>query len=52
MGKQAYKLKLPKKWRLHNVFHMSLLEQDTTKKERVKKLPELDAGNNSKEYKI
>ena len=27
--KQAYKLELPKKWRIHNVFHMSLLEYDT-----------------------
>ena len=32
VGKQAYKLKLPKKWRIHNVFHVSLLEQDITKK--------------------
>ena len=32
VGKQAYKLELPKKWRIHNVFHMSLLEQDTTRK--------------------
>ncbi len=30
--KQAYKLELPKRWRIHDVFHMSLLEQDTTKK--------------------
>ena len=30
--KQAYKLELPKKWRIYNVFHVSLLEQDTTKK--------------------
>ena len=52
VGKQAYKLKLPKKWRIHNVFHMSLLEQDTTKKERVKKIPELDVGNDSKEYEV
>ena len=39
---------------MHNVFHMSLLEQDTTRKERVneqvKKL-ELEAGN-SKEYEV
>ena len=31
VDKQAYKLKLPKKWRIHNVFHVSLLEQNTTK---------------------
>ena len=30
--KQAYKLELPKRWRIYNVFHMSLLEQDTTRK--------------------
>ena len=39
---------------MHNVFHMSLLEQDTTRKERVdkqmKKL-ELEASN-SKEYEV
>ncbi len=26
VGKQAYKIELPKKWRLHDVFHVSLLE--------------------------
>ena len=31
---------------------MSLLEQDTTKKERVEKIPESDAGDNSKKYKV
>ena len=30
VGKQAYKLKLPKKWRIHNIFHISLLEQNIT----------------------
>ena len=54
VGKQAYKLKLPKQWRMYDVFYLSLLEQDTTKKEqvdkRVKKL-KLEAGD-SKEYKV
>ena len=31
---------------------MSLLEHNTTKKERVKKVPKLDNGNESKKYKI
>ena len=52
VDKQAYKLQLPKKWRIYNVFHVSLLGQDTTKKEWVKKVRELDAGDNSKEYKV
>ena len=52
MGKQAYKLKLSKKWIINNVFHMALLEHDTTRKERVdKNVIELDAGN-SKEYEV
>ena len=33
VGKQAYKLKLLKRWRMYNVFHVSLLKQNTTKKE-------------------
>ncbi len=59
VGKQTYKLELPTKWKIHDVFHMSLLEQDTTRKERVdnKALPEpekeleFEAGGN-KEYEI
>ena len=53
--KQAYKLELPTKWRIHNVFYVSLLEQDITKKRRVDKaLPEpkkeleFEAGDNKK----
>ena len=48
--KQAYKLKLPKKWRIHDVFHVSLLEQNTTRKRRVDKTTQLDfkAGDNEK----
>ena len=52
VGKQAYKLKLPKKWRIHDVFHISLLEQDTTKKGRVNDMQlEFRAGDN-KEYEV
>ena len=37
---------------MHNVFYMSLLEQDTTRKRRVdEKAMELDAGDNE-EYKM
>ena len=52
--KQAYKLELPKKWKIYDVFHLSLLEKDTTKKERVheENVEELDAGDNSREYKV
>ena len=53
--KQAYKLELPKKWRVHDVFDVSLLEQDTAKKARVddENTAELDAGDNeSREYKV
>ncbi len=49
--KQTYKLELPTKWKIHDVFHVSLLEQDTTRKRRVDKaLPEpekeFEAGDN------
>ena len=56
VGKQAYKLELPKKWRIHDVFHVSLLEQDTTRKgwvdKKVRQM-EFDAGDNdSGEYEV
>ena len=52
--KQVYKLELPRKWRIHNIFHVSLLEQDTTKKEQVdEKVTELDfKAGDSEEYEI
>ena len=48
------KLELPKKWRIHNVIHISLLEQDTTRKGRVheENVEELDASDNSGEYEV
>ena len=57
VGKQAYKLELPRKWRIHDVFYMSLLEQNTTRKGRVDKnviqLTELDADDDeNNEYKV
>ena len=52
VGKQAYKLELLKKWKIHDVFHLSPLEQDTTRKGRVDNEIELDAGDNSGEYKV
>ncbi len=59
VGKQAYKLKLPAKWKIYNVFYVSLLEQDTKRKGRVDKaLPELEkdlefeaGGNREYEFK-
>ena len=55
VGKQAYKLELPRKWRIHDVFHVSLLEQDTTRKGRVDEndAAELDAGeDDGGEYEV
>ena len=45
---------LPRKLRIHNVFHMSLLEQDTTRKGRMdENATELDAGDDEGgEYKV
>ena len=50
-GKQVYKLELPKKWKIHDVFHVLLLEQETTRKGREFSVPEFESGDN-KEYKV
>ena len=56
VGSQAYKLELPKRWRIHDVFHMSLLEQDTTRKGRVDEKTaeqlEFEAGGDNEEYEV
>lgn len=49
-----YKLKLPAKWRIYNIFQISLLKQDTIRKEQMNKflsVQDLELGNN-KEYKV
>ena len=51
IDKKAYKLKLPKRWRIHDVFYLSLLEQNTPRKEWLdKKVIELEfKASNSRE---
>ena len=51
VGKQAYKLELPRNWRIHDVFHVSLVEQDTTRKGRKFSVPVFEPGND-KEYEV
>ncbi len=51
VGKQAYKLELSKKRRIYDVFHVSLMEQNITRKEQVEITIELDKDN-SKEYEV
>ena len=40
---------MPKKWRIYDVFHVLLLDQDTTKKRQVNDMQlEFEVGNNKK----
>ena len=56
VGKQAYKLELLRKWKIHDVFHVSLLEEDIIRKKQVDeevRQMEFDIGDNeSREYKV
>ena len=52
VGKQAYKLELPRNWRIYDVFHISPLEQDTTRKEQEFSVPEFEPGDNDNKYKV
>lgn len=48
-----YKLKLLKKWKIYNVFYMSLLKQNIRKKREIEKITQLKLEDrNSKKYKI
>ena len=53
-----YKLELLIKWKIHNVFHISLLEQDITRKKQADKtLPEPKKNlefevRDNKKYKV
>ena len=51
--KQAYKWELPKNWKNHDIFYVSLLEKDTTRKGRMNEflVPKFEPGNN-KEYEV
>ncbi len=55
VGKQAYKIELPRKWRIHDVFHVSLLEQNTTRKGRVDEPTsqlEFEGDGDGKKYEV
>ncbi len=55
VGKQAYKLELSKKWKIYDVFHVSLLKQDTTSKGRVDETTsrlEFENEGDGEEYKV
>ena len=49
--KQAYKLEFLRKWRIHNAFHFSLLEQNITRKGQEFSMPEFEPGDD-KEYEM
>ena len=56
VSSQAYKLELPKQWRIHKIFYVSMLEQDIIKKGRVDEKTEMqlefEAGGDNKKYEM
>ena len=52
VGKQVYKLELARKWKIHDVFYVSQLEQNTRWKGREFLVPEFEPEDNDKEYKV
>ncbi len=55
VSKQTYKIELPKKWRIHDIFHVSLLEQNIIKKRRVDETTsrlKFESDGDDKEYKV
>lgn len=51
--KQAYKFELFTKWKIHNVLHLILLQQDKLKKKQVNKIVEIKFDKvKYKEYKV
>ncbi len=55
VSKQAYKIELLKKWRIHDIFYILLLEKDITKKRRVNKITfrlEFENIGDGEKYKV
>ena len=51
IGTHAYKLQLPAKWKIYDVLYLSMLEQDTTRKEWMDKFAEVPSLNLSRARK-
>ena len=51
--KQVYKLEIQARWKIYNIFHISLLKKNNTKKEQMNKFLVLEfKADNNKEYKV